>query len=187
MTSRYVRFGSHKQSADLQTGFHRSQTTDDSGAAAMEKETAQQREQLGWPAEAPRVDQPGLCVWKEGEAAIKKAEAELNATAANAPGVGAQAATVPAGLGDETNVAQPGLNDWKDGEAETKRAEDEMNAEANEIWMRDAKMEAENRAEQYIKDRAFKNAADTETKEIAKISGTYNKTKEEIEANTWPK
>lgn len=187
MTSRYVRFGSHKQSADLQTGFHRSQTTDDSGAAAMEKETAQEREQLGWPAEAPRVDQPGLDVWKEGEASIKKAEAELNATAANAPGVGAQAATVPAGLGDETNVAQPGLNDWKDGEAETKRAEDEMNAEANKNWMRDAKIEAENRAEQYIKDRAFKDAANAETKEIAKRSGTYNKTKEKIEANTWPK
>ena len=83
--------------------------------------------------------------------------------------------------------ALPGKRSWDKGEGKTKAEEKEHYEDELESWMANSRGAAEKRALDYVKNRAYKEAAAKEAEETAKKQGTWNYTKEKEEANTWPK
>ena len=83
--------------------------------------------------------------------------------------------------------ALPGKRSWDKGEGKTKAEEKEHYEDELESWMANSRGAAEKRALDYVKNRAYKEAAAKEAEETAKKQGTWNYTKEREEANTWPK
>ena len=77
--------------------------------------------------------------------------------------------------------ALPGKRSWDKGEGKTKAEEKEHYEDELESWMANSRGAAEKRALDYVKNRAYKEAAAKEAEETAKKQGTWNYTKEREE------
>ena len=81
----------------------------------------------------------------------------------------------------------PGKSSWDEGAAKQKEAEAKHNEELSDAWVTNSASQAQKRAKDYVKQRAFTEAAKKEAEADAKARGTWNETKAMEEANTWPK